>query len=427
MNVCDKSDSNQMNGYTNDYADDSEATATTDENKKHDLANNTSCNSSNVNVEDIDKETDMKLRGDAIGDTMYSQSFVTKTLLQLNNLKWGKHLEEDLCFLWDMTLEDCVCEYLFGLKYPSIACTVILNNPDENRLIEILIGILANMYCSKCKKEMETEDVQTISSVFATDDPLILIQIVRFFKSFCYKLDDYNIINSDVVEKFTYIFSNSLNKELLKLSLSFIADFTSEETGTVTLDLFLSSFTAYEVLYPVSDELELETEEMLLVLKDLFKIIVNMCDFIENLKSTTNFMENINCNRFIQTLFNKIINYYSIEDNLNPCPDELPYFYYAFYCVIRDNLYYYNKDALFSNLKLISIVDEKEDVKEDYEYLYWPICQIIQMVPTDQLKNDLSGCKSLKVLDCLIKVKNKRIEGFEHKYLDELIDLLLKR
>lgn len=78
-----------------------------------------------INAEDLDEEIEVKLRGDAIGETMYSQSFVAKTLLKLSDVEWNEEFEEDLCSLWDMTVERDVCEYLFELAYPSIASIVV--------------------------------------------------------------------------------------------------------------------------------------------------------------------------------------------------------------------------------------------------------------------------------------------------------------
>ncbi|CAG9856415.1 unnamed protein product [Phyllotreta striolata] len=97
------------------------------------------CSRSNVDAGDLDEETIQKLRGDTIGDTLYSQSFVLKTLLQFSDGKWSEQFEEDLCFMWDMTLEKDVCKFLLDMSYPSLACNVVLHRRDDNRFVEIVI------------------------------------------------------------------------------------------------------------------------------------------------------------------------------------------------------------------------------------------------------------------------------------------------
>ncbi|XP_057654900.1 protein saal1 isoform X2 [Diorhabda carinulata] len=87
-------------------------------------------NPTNIDVTDLDEETVKKLRGDAIGDTLYSQSFVLKTLLKFSDLQWNDQVEEDLCFLWDMTVEKDLL-----LKFWSILST--LETKLKNFLIQL--------------------------------------------------------------------------------------------------------------------------------------------------------------------------------------------------------------------------------------------------------------------------------------------------
>lgn len=63
----------------------------------------------NVDLNEIDAETQAKLKGDAIGDTLYSERFVLKTLMELKEHNGSKKIEEtfehNLCLLWDQTIE----------------------------------------------------------------------------------------------------------------------------------------------------------------------------------------------------------------------------------------------------------------------------------------------------------------------------------
>lgn len=78
-----------------------------------------SCNFSiddNV-VEELDEEIISKIKGDAIGNTLFSERFVLKTLLELQNYtdkKLSDEFEKDLCFLWDMTVEKDVVRFLLA-------------------------------------------------------------------------------------------------------------------------------------------------------------------------------------------------------------------------------------------------------------------------------------------------------------------------
>jgi hypothetical protein len=46
-----------------------------------------------IQVEELDNETIKKMKGDAIGDTLYSERFVLKTLMELKEQN-GKKIEE---------------------------------------------------------------------------------------------------------------------------------------------------------------------------------------------------------------------------------------------------------------------------------------------------------------------------------------------
>ncbi|GJQ85055.1 hypothetical protein Trydic_g3717 [Trypoxylus dichotomus] len=192
-------------------------------------ANQEQPNFSNISCEEIDKETISKLRGDAIGDTMYSQSSVIRILLQLSDIEWNEKLEEDLCCLWDMTVEKDVCEYLYQLSFPSIATTIILKY-TEPRLIEIIIGILGNI-CSNSEVVRDITDVEIkiVLNSMDTDDHLILIQIMRFLIAIIYYRDTkLCFITPNIMEKICFILSNSTNNDLLLYTMEALSKITSD-------------------------------------------------------------------------------------------------------------------------------------------------------------------------------------------------------
>lgn len=76
-----------------------------------------------------------ELKGDAIGDTLFSERFVLKTLLHLSKLE--KSLEEDegfendLCVLWDMTLETDVSKVLLEHSVLEVFSGLIQQSEDK--------------------------------------------------------------------------------------------------------------------------------------------------------------------------------------------------------------------------------------------------------------------------------------------------------
>ncbi|XP_034235374.1 uncharacterized protein LOC117641823 [Thrips palmi] len=135
----------------------------------------------------LDEQGAEKLKGDAIGNTLYSESGLLKTLISLskfNDDAWSEQFEEQLCFLWDMTFEDDVIAVLLQHDFINLACQVIQTS-SVPRLIEILIGILGNMSARKEVRihlaHSSTADI--LISLLATSDSLTLLQLVRLLNS----------------------------------------------------------------------------------------------------------------------------------------------------------------------------------------------------------------------------------------------------
>lgn len=96
-----------------------------------------------LNLEE-DKELIAKIRGDAIGDTLYSERFILKTLMELKELNDGKleeNLEQKLEIIWDQSIESSVVKFLLNFDFLDIA-SVIVDSTEDERLIEILLGII---------------------------------------------------------------------------------------------------------------------------------------------------------------------------------------------------------------------------------------------------------------------------------------------
>lgn len=183
---------------------------------------------SNIQADQLDSETMKKMKGDAIGDTLYSERFVLKTLMELkeqNGTKIDESFEKDLCLLWDMTIERSVVKLLLEYSVLELFTSIIEITEDE-RLVEILLGICGNMCCLKETREYLCASgsvMAVILSQLSSSDPLILHQLMRLLYSAILfeNSGDESVwfehfkICDDLVEKFAFILSNSTSNTLL--------------------------------------------------------------------------------------------------------------------------------------------------------------------------------------------------------------------
>lgn len=127
------------------------------------------------------------IKGDAIGNTLYSSRFVLRTLLRLNDNKAISHplaedFEKDLCTLWDMTIEpDVVCLLLEHHMLEHFG--TVIRDTDDQRLTEILVGLIGNM-CATLEEartvlSLSAETMATLLHLVTCSDSLILVQLMR--------------------------------------------------------------------------------------------------------------------------------------------------------------------------------------------------------------------------------------------------------
>lgn len=170
------------------------------------------------------------IKGDSIGDTLYSERFVLSTLLKLTKLddrplREDEQFETDLCSLWDMTIETDVIKLLLKHSVLEIFSTCIQNSNDP-RLVEILIGTSANMCVLPETREYlcaHPDITFPILENIACFDSLTLIQLMRFLQSvlvFENSGDEslwFHHLEQvpEFVDKFSFILSNSCNPNLL--------------------------------------------------------------------------------------------------------------------------------------------------------------------------------------------------------------------
>lgn len=173
------------------------------------------------------------IRGDAIGTTLYSERFVLSTLLKLTKLEKElveiESFENDLCSLWDMTIEEDVVHLLLEHNVLELFAHC-LNVTNDKRLVEILVGILGNMCNFNESRDVlvnNTSLVNILLDLTSCSDSLTLLQLTRLFSVVLIHADRgtalqwYQHISlcPDFIKNIIFILSNSINKQLLRQTI----------------------------------------------------------------------------------------------------------------------------------------------------------------------------------------------------------------
>lgn len=375
----------------------------------------------NYNAADLDEETAAKLKGDAIGDTMYSQTFVTKTLLKLSESDWNDELEEDLCSLWDMTVEKDVCAYLFEVSYPSIAC-VVVQTANEERLIEMIVGILANIFCANCAKDITLDEINTILNVLESDDPLVLLQVARFIKALTYFDENLTFVTREVIEKLTFITANSLNTSLLTNCLDTFATLCSSDVFTkrfLSAEVYDSCLMAYGTIVGKDrDLLFCGASEILSVFTHLMKIITGFTSYID-LMQDFDLLERIReKNDQLVKEVKSILEFYADDFNLLPITDTFKYFIESFaynFPILRVG---YDGDVFQEVMRIVISLMENNALETDYfsEFL----CYLVSNADLEQLRNDSEQLKEKDVVMVLDKFRGS-LEACDNEICKQIL------
>ncbi|XP_011188621.2 protein saal1 [Zeugodacus cucurbitae] len=179
-------------------------------------------------------EEDLALmRGDAIGTTLYSERFVLSTLLKLTKLEKElaeiESFENDLCSVWDMTIEEDVVHLLLEHNVLDLFAHCI-NATTDKRLVEILVGILGNMCNFKESRGALVIDnslVQILLDLTNCSDSPTLLQLTRLFSVVLIHADRQTALQwyqhislcPDFIKNITFILGNSINEQLLRQTI----------------------------------------------------------------------------------------------------------------------------------------------------------------------------------------------------------------
>lgn len=142
------------------------------------------------NNEDADDADENKLlermRGDAVGETMYSKKFILQTLMKLSqqHTTLELELEDDLCKVWDMSVAPEVVALL--LENDAIELIMFaISSSEDVRLYEILIGLLGNM-CAQvnCVEQLTSHPdwIEMLIKLTTCMDTCMLQQLMRVYQ-----------------------------------------------------------------------------------------------------------------------------------------------------------------------------------------------------------------------------------------------------
>jgi len=229
----------------------------------------------NSSDENLDRENgddlEERLKGDSIGDTLYSEKWVLKTLMKLteeipkysaaNNedpdvvVELNETLESDLCLLWDMSAEPDVATCLFHhdildlIKY-VISCSC------APRLSELAVGILANCCCQENIAQsilLDNELILIVIDLLVNNDSQTIVQAVRLLDTLlrCQSSEKNNILdNQKIWTCISFILQNSLHEELLCIT-SRLADILTSYLDTENYEASSQKLNFDEILHSI--------------------------------------------------------------------------------------------------------------------------------------------------------------------------------
>ncbi|KAG7206642.1 hypothetical protein KM043_000320 [Ampulex compressa] len=254
------------------------------------------------------------VKGDAIGDTVYSAKWIMNTIISLSKVVedgWTTELENDLCTLWDMTTEADVVRYLMENEFLRVT-ELVLRASTEPRLTEIIVGIIGNMCCQRDVVETlgkNKEFCSTLLSFLSSDDTETLIQILRLLQAAIWEIQrNTESVWSTILKECTYldaalsfILQSSTNDALLNAAISLVRS-VSLDTDLLKAtfkpdDLLPAMVEAFVQINPKDKEIQLDSnfefiDNWLTALTTIMKNF-EFEDRAENIDNITNILSRV--------------------------------------------------------------------------------------------------------------------------------------
>ncbi|XP_007497074.1 protein SAAL1 isoform X1 [Monodelphis domestica] len=286
-------------------------------------------------------------RGDAIGATIYSKHWlfgVLSSLIQLINPEKAKaddqeeepteldeELENEICRVWDMSMDKDVALFLYEFNAPDIFMGVLAKTKCP-RLMEICVGILGNMACFQeiCVSISNDKNIgQTLLHCLYDLDPPTLLEISRLLLTCLSQPQVANVWverireNPAVYDSICFIMSSSTNVDLLvkvgevvdklfdldeKLMVEWIRNGTDEVLDQSSEDLeekpplkivpcVLEAAKQIRSDNPVGLDVYMHILQLLTTVDDGIQAIVQLPDAG---RDTWNFLSDLACHEFCQ-------------------------------------------------------------------------------------------------------------------------------
>ncbi|WAR02346.1 SAAL1-like protein, partial [Mya arenaria] len=181
------------------------------------------------------------ISAECIGDTAFSKHWLFTTLIKLIEENAGPDrgsgdgrgelvvdvdddLQNELCKLWDMSMNSDVAKFLDEFKAVEIM-TGIIQKSKAPRVIEICVGVLGNMACEQPICDRMAQDhkfIELMLSMMETRDTPTLVENTRLVSTCLANTGSRGPWVSaiqrseDIIGHLTFILSSSTNCDLLK-------------------------------------------------------------------------------------------------------------------------------------------------------------------------------------------------------------------
>ncbi|KAL1416446.1 hypothetical protein MTO96_000726 [Rhipicephalus appendiculatus] len=192
------------------------------------------------------READETSSGDRIGESVFSRHWLFQCLLKAIRaaenenacgegeqvlteeevVELDREVEEELCTVWDMAANSDVAHFLHEFKASEIFLQIISTSKSP-RLVEILIGILGNMAVFpdlSLALSKEGGILQMAMQLLGGTDTPTLVQGVEAMRS-----------SDSCLSGITFILENSINEELLKVTLQVLDCVFDEDSEMCTV------------------------------------------------------------------------------------------------------------------------------------------------------------------------------------------------
>ncbi|XP_065092909.1 uncharacterized protein LOC135713673 [Ochlerotatus camptorhynchus] len=356
-----------------------------------------------VQSTDLEQETGTemleKLKGDRIGETMYSERFVLTTILKLPQLEGSlaedEDFEKDLCSLWDMTIEQDVV--LFLLKHDVIELFVSMAeaSQQDNRLVEILFGIIGNMCCVEETHKFLYENKSLLLSLcgfLESSDTLILVQLMRIFTTILDRSDDeqycwFKVIREveDMTEKLAFILGSTTNRELIEHTLeavhAMVNRFTEAEVDYAQLNDFYRMFAktclieglmeGFKQIYPERPA-DNQFEEEFLTNKDL-KTMQKFLEIHENFIINANELYENQIDRIVYCVYRVLVPL-STEGSLLPLSKTHVRIFVCINSIYSAIVYHFHSGTFLTMVNAYTVLSkEQESVQNSVQQVEQPM------------------------------------------------------